>query len=102
MNLTEYKTTKEKVRAIIKEYPHTKDSDIDLVIVYYNTVSKLMMSETSFNRVMSLIESKELPHISTIERARRQLNEKEPNTRGLSYKGRKENEQVIKENINII
>lgn len=102
MNLTEYKTTRDKVRAIIEEFPHTKDSDIDLVIVYYNSESNLMMSETSFNKVMGLIESKKLPHISTIERARRQLNEKEPNTRGLSYKGRKDNEQVIKENINII
>lgn len=100
MNLKQFKTTKDKVRALINEKPYLKDDDNELCLVFWGHETGCNMAFTSVMSLLDDISSGWATPQSTILRARRQLNQLEPETRGKSYKGRKENEEEIRKNIN--
>ena len=75
---------------------------MELTLVFWESeLNKDLRDISALSLLMDINHKKATPQ-STILRARRQLNQLEPETRGKSYKGRKENETVITQNINKI
>lgn len=89
---------KEKVEVLLKKYPHLRDNDNALVAnIWWTGVDLKNKTATELLRMLS---NKELPNIEAITRARRKLQEENPELRGNTYKGRKEEEQDVRKNMN--
>lgn len=100
MDLKQFKTTKEKVKAILDRFPKTKDCDTVLVFMYKRLFFMKPLRDISAQEIYEATINKSLPNDDTITRARRQINQNNESTRGMSYMGRKEQEKVVREGIN--
>jgi hypothetical protein len=100
MILEEYKTAKEKVKYLLEHHPATRDNDNILCTVYWRFEIGKEMSNVDVVQLLSMVNNKTATAQSTILRCRRKVNQEHPHTRGESYRLRKENEAIIRENIN--
>ena len=91
----------EQVKILLETYPKLRDNDVRLVAsYYYNNISNInQMSAIDFLQIMV---NGNLPSPDTITRARRKIQEKYPELRGVNYVERQKLEKQVRENINKI
>ena len=91
----------EQVQILLETYPKLRDNDVRLVAsYYYNNISNInQMSAIDFLQIMV---NGNLPSPDTITRARRKIQEKHPELRGVNYVDRQKLEKQVRENINKI
>lgn len=100
MDLSNFKTVKDKVRQLLILKPESKDNDIRLKYYFWQIELGVSLNKISASKLLELEFKGRLTDSSTILRARRQLNEKEPETRGKSYNNRKNKEIEVRNQIN--
>ena len=85
--------TKEKVKQLLLDKPHLRDSDPKLIATYwFNELKAKQIDPNNINGLefMQMFANSKLTNIKTIERMRRKLQEEIPELRGKLYKVRKE------------
>lgn len=89
----------EQVQILLETYPKLRDNDVRLVAsYYYNNISNInQMSAIDFLQIMV---NGNLPSPDTITRARRKLQEKHPELRGVNYVERQKLEKQVRQEIN--
>lgn len=89
----------EQVKILLETYPKLRDNDVRLVAsYYYNNISNInQMSAIDFLQIMV---NGNLPSPDTITRARRKLQEKHPELRGVNYVERQKLEKQVRQEIN--
>jgi len=91
----------EQVKILLETYPKLRDNDVRLVAsYYYNNISNInQMSAIDFLQIMV---NGNLPSPDTITRARRKIQEKHPELRGVNYVERQKLEKQVRQEINKI
>lgn len=81
----------DQVRYILNKYPKARDDDYLLwaIFLFMNNIVK---EEEKFYEVITKAKANKLPSYESITRARRKVQEKEPNLRGKAYAQRKKEE----------
>jgi hypothetical protein len=89
----------EQVKILLQTYPKLRDNDVRLVAsYYYNNISNInQMSAIDFLQIMV---NGNLPSPDTITRARRKIQEKHPELRGVNYVERQKLEKQVRQEIN--
>ena len=89
----------EQVQILLETYPKLRDNDVRLVAsYYYNNISNInQMSAIDFLQIMV---NGNLPSPDTITRARRKIQEKHPELRGVNYVERQKLEKQVRQEIN--
>lgn len=82
-----------EVKRILVNWPATQDDDMLLYAIFI-AESRLVSSTETFYKVMSTAKARKLPSYESVTRARRKVQEKEPETRGQRYNERKKQEQI--------
>jgi len=82
-----------EVKRILNTWPATRDDDMLLYAIFI-AESKLVSSGETFYKVMSTAKARNLPSYESVTRARRKVQEKEPDTRGKRYKARQKEEET--------
>ena len=82
-----------EVKRILINWPATQDDDMLLYAIFI-AESRLVSSTETFYKVMSTAKARNLPSYESVTRARRKVQEKEPETRGKRYSERKKQEQI--------
>lgn len=91
----------EQVQILLETYPKLRDNDVRLVAsYYYNNISNI--NQISAIDFLQIMVNGNLPSPDTITRARRKLQEKYPELRGVNYVDRQKLEKQVRENINKI
>tara|TARA_R110000772_G_scaffold233800_2_gene345366 strand:- start:6020 stop:6289 length:270 start_codon:yes stop_codon:yes gene_type:complete len=87
------------VKFLLEAYPKLRDNDVRLVATYYyNNIANInQMSAIEFLEVMV---NGNLPSPDTITRARRKIQEKHPELRGVKYEEKQRLEVEFRQNIN--
>ena len=89
----------EQVQILLETYPKLRDNDVRLVAsYYYNNISNI--NQISAIDFLQIMVNGNLPSPDTITRARRKIQEKHPELRGLNYVERQKLEKQVRENIN--
>lgn len=89
------------VKQLLEKYPDLRDSDDRLYVNLIVLADPVLRNpNTTANYFLSLMSKGEYPSFESISRARRKVQELHPELRGKSYKGRKEKEVEVRENIN--
>lgn len=86
----------EQVKRILNNWPATRDDDMLLYAVFL-AENKCVSSSETFYKVMSTAKARKLPSYESVTRARRKVQEKEPDTRGARYKARQKEENEYHE-----
>lgn len=98
MILTEIKSIKEKVKALLEKNPHLRDNDFKLISNYYFFEVGPSIKDMSAMQFLEMFASGKLSHSESIRRARQKIQEDNPSLRGKSYNPRKDySEEVRKE-----
>ena len=94
------KTIKNKVEAILENYPQTRESDSRLVstFLYYEVGGDKLKSMSAID-LLSLISNGSVPMPDAITRVARKLKEHNPSLRGKNDKARKQEEELVREQI---
>lgn len=106
MKSKEIKNLTDKIRnVLLKQHTfHLRDNDMALARHIWNKQAERIygtsLSEMTIDSFLQNIESGNFINYDTITRARRKCNETYPETRGESYKRRKDDEDEIRKNIN--
>lgn len=91
----------DSVKNLLEAYPKLRDNDVRLVAsYYYNNISNI--NQMSAINLLEVMVNGNLPSPDTITRARRKLQEKHPELRGVNYVDRQKLEKQVRENINKI
>ena len=91
----------EQVQILLETYPKLRDNDVRLVAsYYYNNISNI--NQISAIDLLQIMVNGNLPSPDTITRARRKIQEKHPELRGVNYVERQKLEKQVRENINKI
>jgi len=91
----------EQVKILLQTYPKLRDNDVRLVAsYYYNNISNI--NQISAIDFLQIMVNGNLPSPDTITRARRKIQEKHPELRGVNYVERQKLEKQVRENINKI
>ena len=85
-----------EVKRILTSWPATQDDDMLLYAIFLAEARCVSSSET-FYRVMSTAKQRKLPSYESVTRARRKVQEKEPELRGQRYKARQAEEKAYHE-----
>jgi len=83
-----------KVKQILEDHPRARESYPVLHKHFYNT-------EESFHDALRKMYEGDLPKLGTVERARRMVQESNPELRGDTYDYRVDKEECIRQSINI-
>lgn len=103
--MQELKTTILKVESLLLKHPILRDDENRLCATYWNIQLKsygLALESMTALDFLKMMSEKKLTPESTITRARRKVNQDNEETRGKSYKGRKEKEIEYRQEINNI
>lgn len=73
-----------EVKRILTNWPATRDDDMLLYAIFI-AEGKLVSSTETFYHVMSTAKQRKLPSYESVTRARRKVQEKEPDMRGKRY-----------------
>lgn len=103
-NVNEIKELAEKVKTLLMSYPHLRDSDKKLVSTVWAMdiaveLKTKVDSVTALQLLEALAEGK-LSNHDSITRARRKVQQDNPDLRGTKYEERKKEAKDTKENIN--
>lgn len=93
----ELKNTKQKVEFLIRKFPKLRDSDQALWIHLIRT--EIPWRTMNGEEVLRAISDGQCTNPESVRRVRAKLNEKDPTTRGKSWKKRQEKGEVIREQI---
>lgn len=85
-----------EVKRILNTWPATRDDDMLLYAIFV-AESRLVSSDETFYKVMSTAKARKLPSYESVTRARRKVQENEPDTRGKRYKARQAEEKIYHE-----
>ena len=89
----------EQVQILLETYPKLRDNDVRLVAsYYYNNISNI--NQISAIDFLQIMVNGNLPSPDTITRARRKLQEKYPELRGVNYVERQKLEKQVRQEIN--
>lgn len=89
----------EQVKILLETYPKLRDNDVRLVAsYYYNNISNI--NQISAIDFLQIMVNGNLPSPDTITRARRKLQEKHPELRGVNYVERQKLEKQVRQEIN--
>lgn len=83
----------EQVHKILERWQGARDDDMLLYAIFLH-MNNYVGVEERFYDVMSTARARGLPSYESITRARRKVQEKEPNLRGQRYKKRMEEESA--------
>lgn len=91
----------EQVQILLETYPKLRDNDVRLVAsYYYNNISNI--NQISAIDFLQIMVNGNLPSPDTITRARRKIQEKHPELRGVNYVERQKLEKQVRQEINKI
>lgn len=91
----------EQVQILLETYPKLRDNDTRLVAsYYYNNISNI--NQMSAINLLEVMVNGNLPSPDTITRARRKIQEKHPELRGVKYAERQKLEKQVRQEINKI
>ena len=94
------KTIKNKVEAILENYPETRESDSRLVSTFlYYEIGRDKLESMSAIDLLSLISSGTIPMPDAITRVGRKLKEHDPALRGKNDKAKKKEEEKVRTQI---
>lgn len=89
----------EQVQILLETYPKLRDNDVRLVAsYYYNNISNI--NQISAIDFLQIMVNGNLPSPDTITRARRKIQEKHPELRGVNYVERQKLEKQVRQEIN--
>ena len=89
----------EQVQILLETYPKLRDNDVRLVAsYYYNNISNI--NQISAIDFLQIMVNGNLPSPDTITRARRKIQEKYPELRGVNYVERQKLEKQVRQEIN--
>lgn len=89
----------EQVKILLETYPKLRDNDVRLVAsYYYNNISNI--NQISAIDFLQIMVNGNLPSPDTITRARRKIQEKHPELRGVNYVERQKLEKQVRQEIN--
>lgn len=87
------------VKKSLETYPKLRDNDVRLVATYYyNNIPNI--NEMSAIEFLEVMVNGNLPSPDTITRARRKIQEKHPELRGVKYEEKQKLEVEFRQNIN--
>jgi len=92
------KTTKEKVKYYLKNYPHLRDNDYELIANFWYYEEKDNATITAKEFLRRLAKGK-YTHSESIRRVRATLQEECPELRGERYKERMEDGENVAKHI---
>ena len=92
-------TVNEDVKKILMEFPMTRDCDINLSLYYYQQFCGINPANLTLLDFMKRIKSGNLVSLSTIERARRKVQEQHIELRGTKYEDRQRQSNEIRKSI---
>lgn len=100
--INKIKNIKEKVKRLLSDIPHLRDSDEKLIATIW--WMELNNEQKNFNafEFLKLFSNSNLSSIESITRARRLIQEQNIELRGLLYKERKNKSQIVKKQIKTI
>ena len=91
----------DSVKLLLEAYPKLRDNDVRLVAsYYYNNIANI--NQMSAIELLEVMVNGNLPSPDTITRARRKIQEKHPELRGVKYEEKQKFEKQVRENINKI
>jgi hypothetical protein len=95
------KDVKTKVEELLTNNPKTRDSDNLLVATYYfyEAGGKDNLQQQSAFDFLKKMSNGSLTSFESISRARRKIQEQNPQLRGNNYKDRKETSEDVRQNI---
>jgi hypothetical protein len=89
----------DSVKFLLEAYPKLRDNDVRLVAsYYYNNIANI--NQMSAIELLEVMVNGNLPSPDTITRARRKIQEKHPELRGVKYEEKQKFEKQVRENIN--
>lgn len=93
---------KDRVKALLIQYPHLRDDDMRLIGIYYYYESggKEFFDTATALTFLRMFSEGKLTHPESIRRVRAKLQEEIPALRGKSYKKRKDEGEDFSRNIN--
>ena len=94
-------TIKGKIQYLLERKEGTKDNDDRLIALFWwYEVGGEEIEKMSANDLLFMFANHKLTNPETIRRCRQKLQEEFPGLRGLSYKSRKKEGEVVKQEIN--
>lgn len=91
----------DSVKFLLEAYPKLRNNDVRLVAsYYYNNIANI--NQMSAIELLEVMVNGNLPSPDTITRARRKIQEKHPELRGVKYEEKQKFEKQVRENINKI
>lgn len=87
------------VKTILMEFPDARDCDLNLSLYYYQKFCGINPSNLSLLDFMKRVKNGKLHSLSTIERARRKVQEQHVELRGTKYEQRQRQSNEIRKNI---
>ncbi len=89
----------DSVKLLLEAYPKLRDNDVRLVAsYYYNNIANI--NQMSAIELLEVMVNGNLPSPDTITRARRKIQEKHTELRGVKYEEKQMLEKQVRENIN--
>lgn len=89
----------DSVKLLLETYPKLRDNDVRLVATYYyNNIANI--NQMSAVNLLDIMVNGNLPSPDTITRARRKIQEKHPELRGVKYGEKQKLEVEFRQNIN--
>jgi len=86
----------EQVKGILTQYPASRDDDMLLYAIFLHK-NRIVHSYEKFYDVMAHAKERGIPSYEGITRARRKVQEKEPNLRGKRYNQRMKSEEEYRD-----
>lgn len=81
----------DQVKMILQNWAKARDDDMLLYAIFLH-MNKIVTTDEKFFDVMSKAKERGIPSYESVTRARRKVQEKEPDLRGLRYQQRKKEE----------
>ena len=95
------KNVKEKVTQVLKDFPHTRDSDMSLLAIIWNEQlgGKDKTENMTAFELLCLLSRKELSNPVSLWRCRQKIQEEDEKLRGSKWKARQEHSKNVVEEI---
>jgi hypothetical protein len=98
--LEKIKSVKETVKGMLTEVEELRDSDDKLIASIWYNEAVVNNPKLSALDLLSFLGQGKLTNSEAIRRARQKIQEQEPSLRGNNYKGRMNEEEVVRSGIN--
>lgn len=85
------------VKEVLEDYPETQDDDMKLYAIICHYKANITEQIPSFYEAIYNHDKYDLPSYESVTRARRKVQEQEPNLRGKRRKNRMKEEEVYRD-----